>query len=357
MRARCCMVWTVLPAFPGLSTLAGCWLSRFKKYERPRINHKTLQAEVFHGLQPRLPPFRHPLCCLLFLLQLTSHAGSLALKLEAEGNLKPTWPTPDKTHTVELGGGVQLDMVWCPAGTYACGRPGCRGGPYDDERHIQVVLTKGFWLGKYEVTQAQWEAVMGTTPSYFKNVGKNAPVENVSWNDCQEFIRKLNDIIPGGGFRLPTEMEWEYACRAGTTNAFHYGNDLDATMANFDGNFPYGNGRREACRRQTMPVGSFQPNAWGLYDMHGNVWEWCSDWYGYPIGRSIIDYTGHNSGSARVDRGGSWYSGARGCRSANRDKNPPDFRSSSLGLRLARPHYPVQGAGERTLGDEGKTVP
>jgi formylglycine-generating enzyme required for sulfatase activity len=191
-------------------------------------------------------------------------------------------------------------------------------------------------MGKYEVTQAQWERVMGSNPSNFKNAGKDAPVEQVSWDDCQAFIRKLNALVPGGGFRLPTEAEWEYACRAGTTTTFHYGNDLDASMANFDGNYPYGNGAKGRYRETTVPVGTFKPNAWNLYDMHGNVWELCWDWHGeYPTG-SVIDPSGPGSGSNRVPRGGSWDCNARDCRSANRVRYVPGSRNSLVGLRLAR---------------------
>jgi formylglycine-generating enzyme required for sulfatase activity len=161
-------------------------------------------------------------------------------------------------------------------------------------------------------------------------------VEQVSWDDCQEFIRKVNGLVSGGGFRLPTEVEWEYACRAGSTTAFHYGNDLDSSMANFDGNCPYGNGAKGRYRETTVTAGTFKPNAWNLYDMHGNVWEWCSDWYGeYPSG-GVSDPTGPGFGSGRVGRGGCWGRIARICRSACRGRDDPGSRCNDLGLRLAR---------------------
>lgn len=245
-------------------------------------------------------------------------------------------PQPGDIQTVDLGGGVKLELVWCPPGTFMMGSPSGEDGRWDDETRHEVTLTKGFWMGKYEVTQAQWEAVMGSNPSFFKNAGRTVPVECVSWDDCQEFVRRLNARIPGGRFRLPTEAEWEYACRAGTTTAFHYGNVLDASMANFVGNYPYGNGRKGEYRVKPMPVGSFRPNDWGLYDMHGNVQEWCADWYGeYPSG-SVTDPLGSGSGSSRILRGGSWDINARHCRSANRNRSTPGFRFSNLGLRLAR---------------------
>jgi formylglycine-generating enzyme len=250
---------------------------------------------------------------------------------------------PGETHTVDLGGGVRLDLAWVAPGSYMRGSTKAEQGAAvaaglsrdwanrENPQH-RVTITTGFWMGKYEVTQEQWQQIMGNNPSRFK--GAKNPVELVSWNDCQEFITKLNQRVSGGGFRLPTEAEWEYACRAGTTTAFHYGNDLDSSMANFDGNYPYGSGRKGQYRQTTVPVGSFQPNAWGLYDMHGNVWEWCQDWFGtYPSG-AVTDPTGPSSGSVRVLRGGSWRLNAGLCRSANRIRNPPTIRLDRIGLRV-----------------------
>ena len=238
--------------------------------------------------------------------------------------------------TVELGGGVKLELVWCPAGSFWMGSPESEAERFDNETRHRVTLTKGFWLGRYEVTQGQWMAVMGSNPSNFKGVD-SLPVEYVSWKDCQEFCRKLSVKMPrGGAFRLPTEAEWEYACRAGTETAFHYGNRLDATMANFDGDYPYGGAAKREYREETVPVGSFHPNGWGLYDMHGNVWEWCSDWYGaYPSG-DAVDPPGVASGSSRVLRGGGWCDNARYCRSAVRGNNTSSFRNDVIGFRVAR---------------------
>jgi formylglycine-generating enzyme required for sulfatase activity len=234
---------------------------------------------------------------------------------------------------VDLGGGVSLELVWIPAGSFTMGSPDNESGRYDDEgpQH-KVTISKGFWMGKHEVTQEQWQAVMGRNPSKFK--GSKNPVEQVSWDGCQSYIQQLNRKVQGVGFRLPTEAEWEYACRAGTTTAFHYGNDLDASLANFDGNYPYGNGRKGEYRRKTVPVGSFKPNAFGLYDMHGNVWEWCQDWYGaYPSG-AVTDPAGPGAGSSRVLRGGSWLNHARGCRSAGRYNRVPGNRIFDIGFRV-----------------------
>ena len=238
--------------------------------------------------------------------------------------------------TVVLPGNVPLDLVWCPPGTFWMGSPNDEVGRGDSETRHRVTLTRGFWMGKYPVTQEQWEAVMGagTNPSHFK--GAELPVEQVSWEDSQVFLEKVNALASGGGFRLPTEAEWEYACRAGTETAFCYGNRLDATMANFDGNYPYGGGGTGVYRQKTTRVGMFKPNGWGLYDMHGNVWEWCQDWYGgFSVGAEI-DPTGAASGSRRVLRGGSWIHVASRCRSAYRGGDAPSSRNDNLGFRVAR---------------------
>jgi formylglycine-generating enzyme required for sulfatase activity len=174
---------------------------------------------------------------------------------------------------------VEYAFRWCPAGTFMMGSPQDESGRGIDETLHQVVLSCGFWLLETEVTQMMWANVMGNNPSQFK--GMKQPVERVSWNDCQEYIKKLNDlrVAPKGyRFSLPTEAQWEYACRAGTTTAYHFGNTFDGNKANNGGS--------------TKDVGSYPANAWGLHDMHGNVLEWCLDWYGdYPSG-SVTDPTG-----------------------------------------------------------------
>jgi len=234
--------------------------------------------------------------------------------------------------------GIVLRLI--PAGAFLMGSPASEKQRKDDEVQHTVRITKPFYMGKYEVTQGQWQKVMGNTPAKFKDVGANGPVERVSWNDCQEFLRKLEELegLPEGSIRLPTEAEWEYACRAGTQTAFCYGDDLDSSMANFDGNYPYGNGSKGAYRESTMPVGSFKPNAWGLYDMHGNVWEWCQDWYGQYSTNDAVDPRGSNLGSVHVLRGGSWcYGGARDCRSACRYVSNPGSSWIDFGFRLSLP--------------------
>ena len=219
---------------------------------------------------------------------------------------------------------VEYAFRWCPPGTFMMGSPASEKAPPRIETQHQVTLTRGFWMLETEVTQKMWENVKGNNPSRFK--GNNFPVENVSWNDSQEFIQKLNDldIAPAGfKFSLPTEAQWEYACRAGTTTAHHFGNTLARDQANFGGH-----------TGGTTDVASYPANAWGLHDMHGNVWEWCLDWFGeYPSG-TVTDPTGASSGSYRVYRGGYWSSGSLNCRSASRGGHETDnlFR---IGLRLA----------------------
>ena len=186
-----------------------------------------------------------------------------------------------------------------------------------------------------EVTQGQWKAVTGSNPSHFKNCGDHCPVEMVSWNDVQEFIKKLNQREGSGTYRLPTEAEWEYAARAGTTTAFANG-DITVTYCSYDSNLDTVGWYCYNSSNTTHPVAQKDPNAWGLYDMHGIVWEWCQDWYGNYSSSSEINPTGPSGGSALVRRGGSWSSSARYCRSAFRGNYFPDDRYTNLGFRLLR---------------------
>ena len=222
-------------------------------------------------------------------------------------------------------GGVAFRMVSVAGGTFVMGATSEQGGDaHDYEKPSHMVTLSSFRVGATEVTQALWEAVMGSNPSHFK--GSDSPVENVSWDDCQEFLRKLNSLT-GRRFRLPTEAEWEYAARGGLSGrGYKYsgGNDVGA-VAWYDGNS--GN--------KTHPVGTKKANELGLYDMTGNVWEWCSDWYGSYTSSSQENPKGPSSGRSRVLRGGCWSSYAGRCRLSNRDLNSPDYRYYSYGLRLA----------------------
>ena len=233
---------------------------------------------------------------------------------------------------VKVINGVEFAFRWCPAGTFIMGSPTSESRHGDGEMQHRVTLTKGFWMMETEVTQKQWKAVMGSNPSYFK--GDDLPVEAVSWKDCQKFCKKCAQL--GFPVQLPTEAQWEYACRAGSTTAYFWGNALNGDKANCDGNYPCGTTTKGPYLEKTTPVGSYQPNSWGLYDMHGNVWEWCQDWDGdYPSG-GVTDPTGPSSGSSRVYRGGSWSDGARNCRSAIRHNLAPGDRGNILGFRLVK---------------------
>ena len=212
------------------------------------------------------------------------------------------------------------------------------GSPADEpkrgghETQHKVTLTKGFYMGIYTVTQEQWQAVMGNTLSSGFEGEKNLPVDRASWNDCQNFLRELRkkDNKP---FRLPTEAEWEYACRAGTTTPFNTGETISTDQANYSGNYVYGSGKKGLSRNRTMPVGSFPPNALGLYDMHGNVGQWCQDWYfQYPIG-DATDPQGPQGQPdvkypTRVWRGNSFNNQPHWCRSAARYSSTPDDRQA-----------------------------
>ena len=226
--------------------------------------------------------------------------------------------------SIPVKDGISIDMVRVEAGTFTMGATAEMEDPYDDEKPThQVTLTNDYYIGKYEVTQALWKAVMGKKPSKFK--GDNLPVENVSWDDCQEFISQLNRIT-GKTFRLPTEAEWEYAARGGKkSRGYQYSGSNDISdVAWYDGNS--GN--------KTHAVGSKQANELGIYDMSGNVWEWCQDWHGSYSSSSQTNPTGVKSGSYRVIRGEGWFNGASICRSSYRDGRLPYASSRDQGLRL-----------------------
>ena len=221
----------------------------------------------------------------------------------------------------DLGKGVKLDLVLIPAGKFMMGSPVSEKGRYDNETQHEVTLTKPFYMGKYEITQEQYESVMGNNPSN-KTKGAKLPVTNVSWDDCQEFIKKLN-AKTSGGYRLPTDAEWEYACRSGTSTAYSCGDRLTESDANINGS-------------SIKAVGSYKPNAFGIYDMHGNVNELCEDWYGdYPVG-TLTDPNGPATGERRVLRGGSFSGLASGARSSDRNYPLPTTRGLTYGFRLAR---------------------
>jgi len=230
--------------------------------------------------------------------------------------------------------GVSLEMVWIPGDTFMMGSPATESGRRDNESPQHRVKVPAFYAGKYPITQAQWEAVMGKNPSGFQ--GEKRPVENVSWTKAVEFCNKLSQTT-GKTYRLLSEAEWEYACRADTTTPFHFGETITPDLVNYNGNYPYDSAQSGLSREQTTDVGSFPPNAFGLYDMHGNIWEWCSDkWHdnynGAPTDGSSWE-TG--TGNSRVLRGGSWFYDQRFCRSAVRGCCPSAYRYWGIGFRVA----------------------
>jgi len=233
-------------------------------------------------------------------------------------------PAYDKTTTNSIG----MEFMLIPAGEFKMGSPSGEEGRLDREGPVHTVkIEKAYYLGKYEVTQKQWREVMGSNPSYFE--GDDLPVEKVSWNDAQEFVRKFNEMENTDKYRLPSEAEWEYAARAGTTTRYSFGDD-ESDLGDYAW---YGVNSSS----NTHPVGKKKPNSWGLYDMHGNVWEWVQDeWHsnykGAPTDGSAWN-SGHGS-SLRIDRGGSWDYYAGSCRSAYRECSNPGFRTPRLGFRL-----------------------
>jgi sulfatase modifying factor 1 len=251
----------------------------------------------------------------------------------------PTWREP----------ATGMEFVLLGPGRFRMGSEAGEPGRQPDETPHEVLLSRAFYLGRHEVTQGEWQAIMGANPSHFASCGPRCPVESVSYQDVQAFIGRLAERSPGSRFRLPTEAEWEYACRAGSTTPFATGNNLTTRQANYDGNYPYDGAAAGSYLGRPAPVGSYPANRWGLYDLHGNVWEWCEDWYGdYPAGpvtdprtgragaREVWDARGPAWGRKRVIRGGSWYFDANSCRCALRYTHEPRDKGFSLGFRLVR---------------------
>ena len=259
-------------------------------------------------------------------LSATGQVGPDAPKPRPPMRTAPTKPPPvsERSRGIfvrrDVLNALRNSFVRIPAGEFMMGS----GNGAADERPVhRVRISRSFEMGKYEVTQAQWEAGMGSNPGHYK--GLNLPVENVSWEDVQQFIQKLNAPNDGYIYRLPTEAEWEYACRAGSTG--DYAGALDA-MAWYGSN----------AAGTTHPVGQKKPNSWGLYDMHGNVWEWCQDWFdgSYYTQSPSVDPRGPGAGSSRVLRGGNWVLGPGFLRSARRSGRTPGLRQNDLGFRLVR---------------------
>jgi formylglycine-generating enzyme required for sulfatase activity len=285
--------------------------------------------------------------------------------LHDPGGLAQAAATDKEEEPQEVTNSIGMKLVRIPPGKFKMGSPRNEAGRTPDEEQHEVEIRQGFWLGAYEVTQKQFKDVMGYNPSFFSRDGSGKrgpkehdprspaaggrdlvpadtsafPVENVSWEEAKEFCDKLSkrpeEKKRGRRYRLPCEAEWEYTCRAASPSyqVFHFGNSLSSRQANFDGRFPYGGAAKGPDLARTCKVGSWKPNGFGLYDMHGNVREWCSD-------RARADYFGEkvwfSDGQAcRVIRGGSWASAGRYCRSACRYWKSPEFRDAILGFRVA----------------------
>jgi len=259
---------------------------------------------------------------------------SMAEKIVAAG--EETAENGPVSLTIERG--VSISMVNIPAGIFMMGSPAGELSRQEEEAVHTVEITAPFRLGISPVTQAQWKAVTGCSPSFFR--GKDClPVERISWLEAMEFCRELNRRTrgcrpPGYEYSLPTEAEWEYACRAGTSSEFHYGSMLNSSMANFNGAYPY-NAGTGIYREKTSVAGSFFANAFGLYDMHGNVREWCRDWDGDYCPGVCTDPCGPEDGHKKILRGGCWNDRAEDCRSASRDSESPEYKDSHTGFRLA----------------------
>ena len=262
--------------------------------------------------------------CLKMKLDVEAEGFSKELEEIRTGKVKDEEKKAKPILQVDLGKGVKLEMLLIPAGKFMMGSPESEVGRKSDETLHEVTLSKPFYMGKYEVTQEQWQAVMGNNPSRTK--GAKLPVTNVSWNDCQDYIKKLNGKT-NGGYRLPSEAEWEYACRAGTKTAYAFGNSITKSDVSFG-------------KDSTMVVGSYKTNFFGLYDMHGNVLEFCQDWFeSYPVG-SETDPQGPPMGQAKVVRGGSYHKNTNPLftRSAMRfgAGRSPSNSDIDLGFRLAK---------------------
>jgi len=227
-----------------------------------------------------------------------------------------------------------MTFVLIQPGTFDMGSPKDETDRETDEVQHSVTLTRSFYLQTTEVTQGQWKAVMGSNPSNFSSCGDDCPVELVSWEDTKEFIEKLNLHENTNRYRLPSEAQWEYAARAGSTTALANGN-IVKTACNLDTNLDAMGWYCGNANNKTHPVAQKQANALGLYDMHGNVWEWCQDWYDTYPANSVTDPMGPSSGTKRVMRGGNWYNESRRCRSAERGSESPTARHNNIGLRLA----------------------
>jgi formylglycine-generating enzyme required for sulfatase activity len=270
--------------------------------------------------------------------ELFKKAGTLAglitggKKAPAKASPKTAKARRKVTRPKKIRNSVGMAFVLIPAGTFTMGSPPDEPGRADDEVQHRRRISRSFYMQTTEVTQEQWKRVMGNNPSHFKDCGEDCPVETVSWFEAQDFVDRLNKIEGTKKYRLPTEAEWEYACRAGTSTPFNTGRCISTDQANFDGSKPLSGCPEGVSRGRTVEVDRFRPNAWGLYGMHGNVWEWCRDWKEpYPGDLQQRPLT-----KARVLRGGSFLDSARNLRSARRFEYVPDYGDADIGFRVVK---------------------
>ncbi len=250
------------------------------------------------------------------------------LKIESNSSNVDTISESSFLNYIDTTVNINLEMIAIKGGAFNMG-----SNFREEEQPIHKVYLDDFYIGKFEVTQKQWLAIMSYNPSRYK--GSNLPVEQVSWKKVAEFLVKLNNLT-GKKYRLPTEAEWEYSTRAGTTSNFNTGDCLTSTHANYNANYPLKNCEKGEYRKKEIKVGSFMPNNWGLYDTHGNVWEWCNDWYSEDYYKESPENNpkGPTSGTYRVMRGGGWGYFAAGCRSANRGFYGATISYDDLGFRV-----------------------
>ena len=233
---------------------------------------------------------------------------------------------------------TEMEFILLPKGSFLMGDSKAN----ETDRQHKVTISENFWMGKTEVTQKQWSEIMGNEeihpekPSLWRNSNPQYPVVSISYTDVQHFIEKLNKISKTSYFRLPTEAEWEYACRSGTVTPFSYGDRISDSLVNFNAKISSAYSIIGDYLAHPEPVGSYPPNQWGLYDMHGNVWEWVSDWYASYPKSHIIDPRGPQNGEYKIIRGGSWHYGAQNARSSSRRTHEPNLWGFSIGFRLVR---------------------
>ncbi|MTJ18381.1 MULTISPECIES: bifunctional serine/threonine-protein kinase/formylglycine-generating enzyme family protein [unclassified Dolichospermum] len=307
-----------------LADLLDDMMQRLYKY-RPQNSHEILQriAAIEKALKPQAPIPANNLKTFSFEVVTT----------DARGNITNQRKESAKYFTEDLGNGVTLEMVEIPGGTFIMGSPESEAQRRSNEGPQHQVTVPSFYMGKYELTQAQYQAIIGTNPSNFK--GDNRPVERVSWNNAVEFCKKLSQKT-GKNYRLPSEAEWEYACRAGTTTPFYFGESITPDLVNYNGNYTYASAQKGKYRQRTTDVGTFPPNSFGLYDMHGNVWEWCQDDYKNDYINAPTDGSALTSPSrsAKLLRGGSWSNDPGNCRSAYRSSISLDNNDLNIGFRV-----------------------